>query len=423
MRRTVLPLLVAVLLATAPACAGPGSAGSSGATAAGTEEGSRRSAPRLVAAFEDAHDDAWGPGSYVPPGDTQFQPGDFDLRSFRVLVDGEEVLFEVTVGADIRVPQDLYRLNSTPAQLWNNIYLQNIDIYIDTDPASPAGHTACVPGRRVGFEPGRTWKRAVILTPQPGLARSITADALPVPSRSMLFPDRLQLRGRTIIARVPADQLGGFPTAAWGYSVHVSGATWERNLRVIDRLTGQAEADAFTMPIYSLREAWVFGGAPEGASFPRVIDVLLPPGQDQRAVLGSFAPATGAWARVPFVYAQPPGPPPAPGPAVSPGSPALPPPPFTVVDVSGAMVTIAGPVKELKAMQLGRVLGPKGEPVARLVVVQLLEKGAVASVVDGGDAIAPGARVRFDPPAPPQGAPQAPLQGPAEGPAPPPSTP
>ena len=90
------------------------------------------------------------------------------------------------------------------------------------------------------------------------------------------------------------------------------------------------------------------------------------------------------------------------------------------------MVTIAGPVKELKAMQLGQVLGPKGEPVARLVIVQLLEKGAVASVVEGGANIVPGARIRFEPPAPPQGTPPAaspgpppaPPPGPASGPAP-----
>ncbi len=397
--------LATALLVTALAWAGPG-----------------RAAPRLVATFEDARDDAFGPGSYAPPGDTQFQPGDFDLRRFTVLVDGSDVIFEVTLGADIRVPQDLYRTSGTPARLWNNLSLQNIDIYIDTDPASPAGHTACVPGRRVAFEAGRTWKRAVILTPQPGLARAVTADALPVAARSMLFPERVQLRGRTLIARVPADELGGLPTAAWGYSVHVSGATWERSLKVIDRLTGRLEADAFTMPILSLREAFAFGGAPESDAFPRVIDVLLAPGQDQRAVLGAFGSVSGAWARVPFVYAQPPGPPLAPGPETAPATAAWPPPPFTVVDVSGAMVTITGPAKELKAMQLGQVLGAKGEPVARLVIVQLLEKGAVASVVEGGDRIVPGARVRFEPAAtlqaPPAAPPAAPTQGPAEGPAP-----
>ncbi len=425
MRCHALPLLASVLLAASFACAGPGgSAGPAGS--AGPDGGPGRAAPRLVAAFEDARDDAYGPGSYVPPGDTQFQPGDFDLRRFQVQVEGDDVIFEVTLGADIRVPQDLYRTHGTPARLWNNLYLQNIDIYIDTDPASVEGHTACLPGRRVGFEPGRTWKRAVVLTPQPGLARSVTAEALPVPSRRMLFPDRLQLRGRTLVARIPADQLGGLPTAAWGYSVHVSGATWERSLKVVDRLTGQVEANAYTMPILSLREAFAFGGAPEGVAFPRVIDVLLAGGQDQREVLGSFSPVSGAWARVPFVYGQPPGPPPAPGPVAALATPALATPPYTVVDVSGSMVTIAGPAKELKAMQLGQVLGPKGEPVARLVIVQLLEKGAVASVVEGGANIVPGARIRFEPPAPPQGTPPAaspgpppaPPPGPASGPAP-----
>ena len=410
MRHHPIPLLGSTLLAAALGFAHPGGA-------PGREAGDVRGPPRTVATFEDARDDAFGPGSYAPPGDTQFQPGDFDLRRFAVLIDGDDVLFEVTLGADIRVPQDLYRTNGTPAQLWNNLYLQNIDIYIDTDPASAEGHTACVPGRRVAFEAGRTWKRAVFLTPQPGLARSVTAEALPVPSRIMLFPERLQLRGRTLIARIPSDQLGGLPTPAWGYSVHVSGATWERSLKVVDRLTGQVEANAYTMPVLSLREAFAFGGAPEGEAFPRVIDVLLAPGQDQREVLGSFSPASGAWARVPFVYAQPPGAPPFPGPAAAPPRPQPALPGFTVVDVSGAMVTIAGPVKELKAMQLGQVLGPTGEPVARLVIVQLLEKGAVASIVEGGDKIVPGARIRFEPPAPPQGMPPAPPPGPAEGPA------
>ena len=68
-----------------------------------------------------------------------------------------------------------------------------------------------------------------------------------------------------------------------------------------------------------------------------------------------------------------------------------------MVDLSGTMVTIAGPPKGLKVMQLGQVLGPRGEPVARLVIVQLLEKGAVASVVEGGAGIMTGARVRFEP--------------------------
>ena len=216
----------------------------------------------------------------------------------------------------------------------------------------------------------------------------------------MIFPDRLQLRGRTLVARIPADQLGGLPTAGWGYSVHVSGATWERNLKVVDRLTGSFEADAFTMPILSLREAWTFGGAPPGDAFPRVVDVLLPAGVDQREVLGSYRTAGGAWAQVPFVYAQPPGPAPAPlpSPDAAPGrAPRRPPSRWSTSPAPWS--PWPGRSRSSQPMQLGQVLGPKGEPVARLVVVQLLEKGAVASVVDGAGQVTAGARVRFDPPA------------------------
>jgi hypothetical protein len=61
---------------------------------------------------------------------------------------------------------------------------------------------------------------------------------------------------------------------------------------------------------------------------------------------------------------------------------------------------VAGPVKGLQPMQLGQVLGPKGEPVARLVIVQLLDKGVVASAVDGVERIAAGAQVKFEKQAP-----------------------
>ncbi|MFN2546154.1 MAG: glucodextranase DOMON-like domain-containing protein, partial [Myxococcales bacterium] len=102
--------------------------------------------PVEIASFDDAAGDATGPGSYVPPGDGEFTEGDFDLRRFAVYSDGDAVLFEVTLGAPIRRPSITQRTNASEIQLWNGIYLQNIDIYVDTDRASAAGYTACIPG-------------------------------------------------------------------------------------------------------------------------------------------------------------------------------------------------------------------------------------------------------------------------------------
>src|SRR5262249_61725448 len=82
----------------------------------------------LVASFDDPAGDANGPGYYQPPGDTDFLPGDFDLRRFAVYEEGDKVVFEVTLGETFRIPPSTQRYNSTPLELHNNIYFQNIDI-------------------------------------------------------------------------------------------------------------------------------------------------------------------------------------------------------------------------------------------------------------------------------------------------------
>ncbi|MFT3916619.1 MAG: glucodextranase DOMON-like domain-containing protein [Anaeromyxobacteraceae bacterium] len=395
-----------------------------------TGPGQDTAGPRLVVSFDDPAGDAYGPGSYEPPGDPQFQDGDFDLRRFAVLVDGDDVILEVTLGAPIRRPDAPQRTNSTSIDLLNGIYLQNVDVYVDTDRTRP-GASACVPGRRVAFAGNRTWEHAVVLTPQPGPARAVIQEALGPDSARVVVPDGVLTRGRTLVVRLPAAALGGTPERSWGWSVQVSGARWERSFGALDRFRDARELDAFTMPVNGVREAYAFGGAPSGQAYPRVIDVLLPPGVDQRKVLGAHDARTGAFARVPFVYGDgadpflPEGgvaPASAPTPAVASVASAaanaaplpealapraLPRPDaarpaaagaWTVADVSGDLVTIAGPAAGLAALRIGRVLGPDGATVARVVVGRVVEGGITASVVEGRDRIVRGAAVRFDAP-------------------------
>jgi len=390
-----------------------------------------RAAPKLVLALDDPPHDATGPGSYQPPGDSDFRDGDFDLRRFAVHEDGEDLVLEVTLGAPIRRPEVAHRTNAVPADLANGIYLQNIDVYVDTDPAAP-GFTACIPGRRVAFAGGRSWKAAVVLTPQPGPARAVAEAAMGDAARRVLFAQGIRSKGRTLVARVPAGFFGGSPRPEWGWSVQLSGARWERSFTLTDRLRGGAEADAYTMPVQGTREAWAFGGAPDGEAHSRVVDVILPVGVDQKAVLASYDAAKGKFAEVPFVYGRPtptvtptataskwgglgpasgetqaasppPSPPlapaqahpPAPALALAPTATATPT-ALTVADVMGEMVTISGPTAGLRPMQIGRVLGADGGTVARVVLLQVHEKGAVATAVDGKERIARGAAVRFD---------------------------
>ena len=353
----------------------------------------------LIAGFDDPAGDANGPGYYQPPGDTDFLPGDFDLRRFAVFEEGDKVVFEVTLGESFRVPPSTQRYNSTPLDLHNNIYLQNIDIYIDTDPTPGSGYGMCIPGRRVAFADGHTWEYAVVLTPQPGEARAVTEGVFGgEAARRVLFPQNLQTQGKTIIARIPWAFFGGRPTKDWGYSVQVSGARWERTFAVIDRLASRHEADAYTMPVIGVREAWMFGGAPQGKAHPWVVDVLLPSGMDQSKVLGSFDVKTGAYAQVPFVYGTGKAPPPVVVTGLTASTSAAP--ALSVVDVSGAVISMRGETRGVGVMQIGKVLGPDGTPVAKVIVSQVIEGGVVGRAVEGGDQIRPGMGVEFGTPGP-----------------------
>jgi hypothetical protein len=153
------------------------------------------------------------------------------------------------------------------------------------------------------------------------------------------------------------------------------------------------------MPVVGVREAWMFGGAPMGKAHPWVVDILVPEGMSQAKVLGSFDAKTGAYAQVPFVYGSGVAPPPVTVTAVAekPAGPLL-----SVADVSGGVVSIKGPSKGIGVMQIGKVLGPDGSPVGRVIVTQVVEGGVVGRAVEGGDQIRQGMGVEFATPAPGQ---------------------
>jgi hypothetical protein len=368
---------------------------------AGAPASAEAAGARLVASFEDPAGDDTGPGTYVPPGDTGFQPGDFDLRRFEVYEDGDDLRLEVTLGAAVRRPEVTQRTNQTPLELNAGLYLQNVDVYVDTDPSPGEGFTKAIPGRRVKLGGGRTWEHAIVMTPQPGAARAVIEGAMGDAARRVLVVNRVQTRGRTLVVKIPAAALGGPPQKTWGWSVHVSGAKWERSFALTNRLRSTQEDDAFTMPVRPVREAWAFGGAPPGDAHPRVIDVLLPKGADQKQVLGGFDEGDAKVAEVPFVSVEAP---PATRPSVlgapEPKAPDLrprstPPAGLSVVDLADDVLSIAGPVEGLKPLQLGRVVDDKGQTVARIVVLQVLENGVVARAVDGRERVTRGARVVF----------------------------
>jgi carbohydrate-binding DOMON domain-containing protein len=350
----------------------------------------------LIFEQEDPPGDADGPGSYGPPTDADISPQDFDLRRFVVRVDGNDAVFEVTLGEAVKKPSSTWRTNSTPIELTNGIYLQNIDIYIDTDPRPGIGLSVSIPGRRVNFVNGQTWEAAVVFAPQPSLSRAVVETAFGSDAKRVVFAEPVTSRGRTVIARVPWARLGGRPSRSWGWSVQVSGASWERNFFVADQLKGTSQLDALTMPVSTTAERWMFGGAPLGRWHPQVVDVLLPPSVDQHKVLSGFDNDNSILAQVPFIYSTPPPLPPpvvvTPPVASTPSASLV----HTVVDVADDVVSIDGPTEGLKPLMFGTIQNADGG-VVRVVVQHVLPAGILANPVDRASVIQRGARVEFAP--------------------------
>lgn len=228
----------------------------------------------LICAVTDPVGDDNGPGTYVYPRDAVFGPGDFDLKRVEVYRDEKYVSFKLNIA---RV-----------TNCWNapaGFSVQTIDIYLRTGKAKEGGESRSLPGRRVTFGTGSEWDYAIWVEGwiqkiiRPGL-EEIRDAKVPV------YADNAQ---GVIVVRVPIATVGA-PTPDWKFNVLVMGQEGyppEGNWRVREVMERAAQ--------------WRFGGGTNQGSDPNVIDLLVPPGARQAAILGRYDTKTGKLAAIPLV--------------------------------------------------------------------------------------------------------------------------
>lgn len=205
---------------------------------------------KLVFSMNDPAGDDYGAGNLVYPSRREFQdhPGLFDLRQFRVLEEGEAILFDLTFGK-ITNPW------STP----EGFFHQLVDIYLDSAPE--AGRTDTLrPGANVRFSPDFAWDLLIQIRPFGG---SAVYDA-----RGRVLAGKGQgtvnvgvMGGNTIRFSAPRSIVGA-PDRTWRYYVLVGGY------------------DPFGPDHYRMVKAragaWLFGGGEESKYQSNVIDLLAP---------------------------------------------------------------------------------------------------------------------------------------------------
>jgi glucodextranase-like protein len=359
--------------------------------------GPRASAqPEDAIRIQDDRGDDYGAGKVRYPEDALFLPGSLDATEFRAIPFSGGVQFEIDFAVRIPRPPDDRKISQRTylRELQNNgLFLQNVDIYIDRDGVAGSGETLTLPGRNADIEPSSAWERAVVITPQPHAARAILKMADRELADKVLFPDTLQLRGKTLIVEVPDSFLGTFDRQ-WGYVVAVTGASFDESFRMLDPNISGFGRSIFARIVRPSRDAEYFGGGDQDGLNSNIIDLVLPPGMDQKKMLTPDHEA-GKWAVLQAVFpngrpplrasaaSPPPGTTPVPGvtPAAAAEGQTL---TGTVIDFdTGTVVIDIGKARGNRKGRLGRVLDEQGQTLVRFVVSELLADFAVGKILEG----------------------------------------
>ncbi len=214
----------------------------------------------------DPENDDHGPGSYIYPGDSVFNSGNFDITQFQVGYDEENVVFKFW----LRGPVD---------NVWdsgNGLSLQTLDIYIDTD-GDQNGGTAMLPGRNISFSDDYRWDYAItaegwtsgIYVPADGDVSEIAGS-----SEFQILTDPGQ---RKVTIRVPKAIIGDDPE------------NWQFAAGVMSQEGFPSGGVMRIRDVVPAAEQWRIGGAPVGTTnHTRVIDIVWPEAGEQENWLSDF---------------------------------------------------------------------------------------------------------------------------------------
>ncbi len=289
-------VLQAVSLSSFALLGGCASGGAGGGAAASGASASPESDELVLV---DPSGDDKGPGNYTYPTDAVYKPGSFDLTRLEVVPNGDQVEFRLTVASRIEDPWD--------SKAWggNGFSVQMAFIHLDTDHQPNSGATVGLPGTNVRFAPEEAWDRVVIISPQgPTRVNSEIEQKAPELKDRVIVPRITRATGKTLIAVVDAAQLGGKPSASWGYQVLM-----QSNEGFPDK------TDLLTRKVNEFEGQHRFGGGSDYDNDPHVMDLLAAPAkggadesQKQFDALGKYNKAAEADAKpedralVPMVY-------------------------------------------------------------------------------------------------------------------------
>jgi alpha-amylase/alpha-mannosidase (GH57 family) len=231
----------------------------------------------LILEVQDPVGDDFGPGTYEYPTDVVFEESVFDLQSFKVGMDAENIVLTFEMVGPVDNPW------GSP----NGLSVQTMDVYIDTDPGEGTGARLLLPGRNAALQEGYGWEAAIWTegwTPQVVTVDPETLEPKEDSEATGAMTVVVDAARRTVTVRVPLAFLPEGDPTQWGYAAAVLGQE------------GYPSEGVWRVRNVSLFPAqYIFGGASADSNHTRIIDLALPEGQtpDQAALLSSYPSASG----------------------------------------------------------------------------------------------------------------------------------
>ena len=245
--------------------------------------------------IQDNIGDDKGPGYYLYPSDKRMRRGTFDIKRFTVYEEGQVVVFEIQMRnyimrewPDTRKSED----QGFVANLW--------DIYIDIDGIENSGYKQGLPGRDVAFADNKGWEKMILISPLGeyelyDILRNKT-DELGFQNQinDIIYPDYVKVQSDRIIVKISKLKLPKISEKA-GYQCFSMGF---KKIVSPNRLLNR-DVRAFA----TFDE---FGGGHDTYGDPPILDMIVPEGDDQYALLRNYRSEPYrddiTYAEVPFVY-------------------------------------------------------------------------------------------------------------------------
>lgn len=226
----------------------------------------------VILEVNDPEGDDFGPGTYTYPTDSVFAPQVYDIKSFVVSYDENYLIFKV----------ELFGAIPNPWGSPNNLAIQTIDVYMDTDPGAQTGARELLPGRNLSLSIDNGWDYAVWAegwTPQILQPDSQTLE--PKEVSDVDYKIIVDSAGRSITIRIAKSLFDSSSFEEWGYVAVVMGQE------------GYPTTGVWRIrDVNPVAEQWRFGGAGATTNHTRVIDMAWPEGDSitQMEMLSGFEP-------------------------------------------------------------------------------------------------------------------------------------